>query len=223
MAIHYYSGWFDGLLPTQLAESLRKDIIDKSSIAIIWGAWGIDEYVDIAKNDWLTPAGLVFEKYYGIDTRMNKLAAQEAVKNASVILLTGGYTVPQMKFIKEYGLDTAIKESGAAVIMGLSAGAYNMAKKCVGVVDNNYESEKRAVYNCLGLDDFAYEPYFSLANRRRHAIDSSKLIQDYLLPLSQEIDIYTTADDAAIRVENGMVQAVVGDVHLISNSEIHKV
>jgi len=223
MAIHYYSGWFDGPLPAQFAESLRKDIIDRSSIAIIWGAWGIEEYVRIAKNDWLTPAGLVFEEYHGIDTGMDKLTAQEAVKNASVILLTGGYTAPQMDFIKEYNLDTAIKESSAAVIMGISAGAYNMAKKCVGVVDNNYESEKRAVYNCLGLDDFAYEPYFSLVNRRRHAIDSSKLLQDYILPLSQEIDIYTTADDAAIRVENGIVKAVVGDVHLISGSEIRKV
>jgi len=223
MKIHYYSGWYDGELPRQLAESLRKDIVDRTSIAIIWGAWGIEEYVDIAKNNWLNLADITFEEYHGIDTRMNKLAAQDAVKNASVILLTGGYTEPQMEFITEYGLDSAIKESSATVIIGFSAGAYNMAKKCIGVVDNNYESEERAVYECLGLDDFAYEPYFSLVNRRRHALDSSKLIQNYLLPLSQEIDIYTTGDDAAIRVKNGTVKAVTGDVYLISNSEIRKV
>jgi len=222
MKIHYYSGWFEDELPEQLAESLRKDIVDRTSIAIIWGAWGIEEYFEIVKNNWLTPAGIVFEKYDAIDTRMNKLAAQDAVKNASVILLTGGYTQPQLEFIMEYELNVAIEESSADVITGTSAGAFNMAKKYIGVVDNNYESEDRAVYDGLGLDGFAFEPYFSLTNRRKHGLDSSKLLQNHLLPLSQELDVYTTADDAAIRVENGIVKAVTGDVHLISDSEIRK-
>ncbi|MCL2353872.1 MAG: Type 1 glutamine amidotransferase-like domain-containing protein [Defluviitaleaceae bacterium] len=223
MKIHYYSGWYDGALPTKLAASLHKDIVDKSSIAIIWGAWGIEEYANIAKNHWLGPAGIVFEKYHEVDTRMSKEAAQDAVKNASAILLTGGHTVPQMEFIKEYGLDIAIKESSASIVIGISAGAYNMGKKCISVIDSNYESEERAVYECLGLDDFAYESYFSLENRRRHALDSSRLIKEHLLPLSEEIDIYATGDGAAFRVENGVVQVVIGDVHLISNSEIHKI
>jgi len=222
MKIHYYSGWYDGALPEPLAVSLRNDIVDRSSIAIIWGAWGINEYVDIAKNDWFSPAGIIFEEYHAIDTRMNKKTAQDAVKNASVILLTGGNTVPQMEFIAEFGLDVAIKESSAAVIIGISAGSHNMAKKYIGVDDNNYESEKRAIYNGLGLDEFAFEPYFSLNNRIRHALDSSKLIQDYLLPLSQEVKIYAASDGAAIRVEKGTVTAVMGDVYLISNSEIYK-
>jgi len=221
--IHYYSGWYDGALPTKLAESLRKDIVDKSSLAIIWGTWGIEEYGAIAKNHWLGSAGIVFEKYHEIDTQMSKETAQDAVKNASVILLMGGHTVPQLEFIKEYGLDIAIKESNASIVIGISAGAHNMGKKCISVIDSNYESEERAVYECLGLDNFAYEPYFSLENRHRHALDSSRLIEEHLLPLSQEMDIYTTGDGAAFRVENGIVQVVIGDVHLISNSEIHKI
>ena len=215
MKIHYYSGWFDGALPVKLAESLRKDVVDKSSIAIIWGAWAIEEYADIVKNDWLNPAGIVFDEYFAIDTHMSKADAQGAVRNASVILLMAGDTIPQRDFMTDYELTTRIKESRASVIFGTSAGSKNMAKKFVCAIDCNHEAEERAIYDGLGLDGFACEPYFSF--------DKTKLIQDYLLPLSQEIDIYTTGDGAAIRVENCMVRAVVGDVHLISNSEISKV
>ena len=222
MRIHYYSGWFDSALPEQFAEALRKDIVDRSTIAIVWGAWGIDEYVDIAKNEWLNPAGIVFDQYHAVDTKMDKATAQDAVKNASVILLTGGYTLPQMEFIREYGLDAAIKESRATVIIGFSAGSHNMAAKYVDAVDNNYESGKRAVYNGLGLDGFSFEPYFSLTNVYRHGLDSSELLQNHLLPLSQEIDIYATANDAVIRVEKGKVEVVTGDAYLLSNSEIKK-
>ena len=220
--IHYYSGWFDGPLPEPLAESLRNDISDRKSVAIIWAVWGIDEYAEIAKNDWFNPTGIIFEEYHAIDTRMDKAAAQDAVKNASVILLTGGDTVPQMDFIAEYGLDAAIKESRAAVIIGISAGAHNMAKKYIDVVDNNYESEMRAVYDGLGLDSFAMEPYFTLDNTHKHGLDNAKLIQNHLLPLSREIDIYAAAGDAAIRVENGKVKVVMGDAYLISGAEIQK-
>ena len=223
MKIHYYSGWYDGALPEQFTESLRKDIFDKSSIAIIWGCWGIDEYACIAKNDWLSPAGIVFDEYHAIDTRMSKENAQDFVRNASVILLTGGETIPQMEFIKEYGLDAAIRESRASVIIGFSAGSHNMAKKYIDAVDNNYESEKRTVYDGLGLDSFAFKPYFSLADTRRHGLDDKKLNQDYLLPLSQEIDVYAATEGTAIRVENGTVKVVAGDVYLISKSEICKV
>ena len=223
MRIHYYSGWFDSALPEQFAEALRKDIVDKSSIAIIWGAWGIDEYDGIAKNEWLNPTGIVFDEYHAIDTRMDKAAAQDAVRNASVILLTGGGTVPQMEFIREYGLDASIKEGRASVIIGFSAGSHNMAKKYVDAVDNNYESGERAVYSGLGLDSFAYEPYFSLTNVHRHGLDSSELIQNHLLPLSQEIDIYATANDAVIRVENGKVEVITGEAYLISDSKAQKV
>ena len=214
MKINYYSGWFDGALPEQLAESLRKDIVDRSSIAIIWGAWAIEEYAEIAKNDWLDPAGIVFDKYHAIDPRMDKAAAQAAVRDAAVILLMGGDTVPQRDFLTEYDLAAPIKESRAAVIFGTSAGSKNMGEKFVCAIDCDHEAEERAVYDGLGLDGFAYEPYFSL--------DKAGLIQNYLLPLSQEIDIYATSDGAAIRVENGAVTVVTGDAYLISGAEIRK-
>ena len=221
MRTHYYSGWYDGNLPEPFAASLREDITDKSSLAIIWGAWGIDEYANIAINDWLNPANIIFEEYHAVDTRMDKSEAQDAVKNASVILLTGGDTIPQMDFITDYGLDKAIKESRANVIIGISAGSHNMAKKYVDAANNNYESGERAVYDGLGLDDFAFVPYFSLGETVRHGLESTKLIQNYLLPLSKEINIYAACDGASIRVKDGLVNVITGDVYLISGSAIN--
>jgi len=212
--IHYYSGWFDGNLPQGLVESLRNDITDRKSIAIVWGAWNVEEHADIAKNDWFDPAGIIFDEYHAIDPRMDKAAAHKAVRNASVILMMGGDTVPQKAFLEEYELAAPIEESRANVIMGTSAGAKNMAAKFVCAINSNHEAEERAVYDGIALDSFVHEPYFSY--------DKTELIQNYLLPLSKEIDIYATATDAAIRVENGKVKIIMGDVYLISGSKIQK-
>jgi len=211
--IHYYSGWFEGALPTKLAESLRNDITDRKSIAVVWGAWAIEEYLGYAKA-WFDGAGIVFDEYHGIDTRTDKATAHDALRNASVIVMMAGDTIPQKNFMLEYELDIPIKESRANVIMGTSAGAKNMAKKFVCAVNSNHEVEERAVYDGLALDNFSHEPYFSL--------DKAGLIQNYLLPLSQEIDIYATCNDAGIRSESGKVTVVVGDVYLISRNEVQK-
>ena len=72
---------------------------------------------------------------------MSKAEAHDAVRNASVILLTGGFTVPQKDFLTEYGLAAPIKESRAAVVYGVSAGSKNMGKKFVCTIDGNYEDK----------------------------------------------------------------------------------
>ncbi|MCL2396672.1 MAG: Type 1 glutamine amidotransferase-like domain-containing protein [Defluviitaleaceae bacterium] len=214
MRIHYYSGWFDGPLPERLAEMLREDIIDRKSIAVVWGVWNIEEYMNIAKDTWFGPAGIVFEQYHAIDPRMDKTKAQELVKNASVILMMGGDTVLQKAFLTEHGLVASIKESKAAVIMGLSAGAKNMSAKIVCAISNNYEVHEIGIYDGIGLNDFCHEPYFSVEN--------DELIKNELLPLSQEMDIYATGTDAVMRVKNGVVE-VLGDVYLIAGGKIKKI
>ena len=214
MKVHYYTGWFDSAFPWLLAESLRNDIVDKKSIAIVWGAWAINEYVGYVK-EWFDGAGIIFDEYHGIDTRTDKSVAHGILRNASVILMMGGDTILQRDFMTEFELGVPIKQSNATVIMGTSAGAKNMTKKFVCAIDSNYEAEERAVYDGLALDSFSYEPYFSL--------DGTGLIQNYLLPLSQEMDIYATGNDAAIRAERGEVTVVTGDVYLISGSEVQKI
>jgi len=212
MSVHYYSGFFEKALPVKMVELLHNDIRDRKSIAIIWG-WAPDEYLSFAKDVWLDPAGIVFDEYHLIDRQISKEKAHESLRNASVILLMGGYTTLQNDFLAEYKLDVPIKESNAAVIIGFSAGAKNMGAKLVCMKSNGYVTETNGVYNGIGLDHFCYEPYFSL--------DNDELIRDALSPLSQELDIYATSDGSFIRAEDGKVKAF-GDTYLISNSEIKR-
>jgi len=211
MSIHYYSGFFEGSLPVQMVELLKSDIKDRKSIAMIWG-WLPEEDLNFTKDVWLDPADIVFEEYHLIDRQISKEKAHELLRNASVILLLGGYTTLQNAFLAEYELDTPIKESNASVIMGFSAGAKNMAAKLICVKSNGY-TEANGIYKGLGLGNFCYEPYFSQ--------DNNTLTQNDLLPLSQELDVYATTDKSFLRVRDGEVSAF-GDAYLISGSKIRK-
>jgi len=220
MSIQYYSGFFEVALPAQLIELLRNDIIDRKSIAVIagYGNWlpNEDPKVDLnfAKDVWFDPAGIVFDEYYLIDSHIPKEKAHILLRNASVILLQGGYTTLQNVFLAEYELAAPIKESNAAVIIGISAGAKNMAAKFVCAKSNGNAIDKNGIYNGLGLNNFCYEPYFSL--------DNDELIRDELFPLSQELDIYATSNRSFMRVQDGKT-LTFGDTYLISGSKIHKI
>ncbi|MCL2621079.1 MAG: hypothetical protein FWD97_09130, partial [Defluviitaleaceae bacterium] len=105
MSIHYYSGFFEADLPTKMAELLRIDIINKKSIVVIagFGNWlpNKDPKVDLsfAKDEWLDPAGIAFDEYHLINSSTPKEEAHILLRNASVILLQGGYTTLQNAFL----------------------------------------------------------------------------------------------------------------------------
>ena len=215
MRIHYYSGWFDEALPEQMLDLLRRDLIERKSLALVWGCWALDEYVGIVKDKWFDPANIVFDEYHAIDPRMPKEEMHTVLKDASAILMMGGDTVPQNAFLTEYELAAPIRESNAAVIMGFSAGANNMGVKSVCAkyyVPDKFETW--VAIDGLGLDSFAYEPYFNL--------DKTRLIQNELLPLSQKMDVYATSAGSFMRVEEGKV-TVVGDGYLFSGGEMKKI
>jgi len=213
MKIHYYSGWFDAALPEQFLEALRNDMTDKKSLVLVWGCWSGDELIAFVKDSWLKPGGIVFDEYHLVDNRKTKEEGHRLIRDASALLILGGDDVAQAEFFAEYELAVPIKESKATVTMGFSAGAINMASKCVNAKSLGYKVEKTEIYDGLGLDKFCYVPYFSL--------DKYELAKNDLLPLSQEIDIYATSPESFIRVENDKVTAF-GDVYLISDAEIRK-
>ena len=97
--------------------------------------------------------------------------------------------------------------------MGVSAGAKNMAAKVVCMKSNGHTSEENGIYNGLALNNFCYEPYFSL--------DNDELIKNELLPLSQELNVHATANGSFMRVKDSKV-SMYGDSYLITGSEIRK-
>jgi len=226
--IHYYFGWFNDIIPKKIADALDNDIPEKKSLAIITTAPSdykyTDEMLEFTKNIWFEPAGIMFDEYHSIDHRITKAKAHELIKNASAILLHGGYAVLQNAFLQEYELSDAIQKSNASVIIGASAGGMNMSakwltSKYVPTYSARHTSDEIKIYEGLGLDNFALES---------HALcDSIDVLagmentKHNLIPLSQDIDVYVACEESTIRIKNDKFD-VMGDVYLISKSKIKK-
>ncbi|MCL2350329.1 MAG: Type 1 glutamine amidotransferase-like domain-containing protein [Defluviitaleaceae bacterium] len=219
MSIQYFSGFFQNGLPVQMVEFLRGDLAERKSLVVVmgFGNWDYsqDPEIDLnfAKDNWFDPAGILFDEYHFIGANMPKERAHELLRDASMILLQGGYTTLQNDFLKEHELAKPIKESAASIIMGISGGAKNMGAKVSCRKSDEVLKKSSGIYDGLGFGNFYYEPYFSLEN--------NEIINNELIPLSQSIDIYATCDKSFLRVEGGKVSAY-GNVWRISNSELQK-
>ena len=222
--IRYYFGWFNSTIPKQVAQALHADIPDKKSLVMISTAPSnykhTDEMAALIKDTWFEPANIVFENYYSIDYRIKKEQAHALLKNASAILLHGGYADQLNNFLEEYNISEAIKKSNATVIMGASAGGMNMCAKFVHgkyIDDNRREPGK--IYDGLGLDNFALQSH---ALCDIETLAQNEHAKNHLIPLSQSIDVYVACEESTIRVKNGKLE-VMGDVYLILKSQIQKV
>ncbi|WP_409290439.1 Type 1 glutamine amidotransferase-like domain-containing protein [Peribacillus sp. SCS-37] len=213
MKAHYYLGWFNNFFPEKLARILQKDITDRKSLVMISSNPSIYEDDGAAERSWLDHAGIIFDEYHLINYLVQMEDAQIKIQSASIIFLLGGNTIKQNDFLMEYDLSDSIKKS-SAVVMGASAGAINMSTKWLCSKNFGYEVEMNSVYYGIGLDNFSVLSHFDLEN-------NMALVQKELSPLSEEIDIYASNKDCAVRVKGGKVD-VLGNVFLISRSSIRK-
>jgi len=152
--------------------------------------------------------GIIFGSAKVIDGRMSKEEAQDCVKNADVIWLAGGDTPTQFSYLKSYGLIDCIKEN-RGIIIGMSAGAINMAKTAICTLTCGHDELK--IYEGLGLVDFSIEPHFDKNN-----------ISKELLELSDKYSIYGICEDSAIICTDDE-KLIIGDVYLIENGHAAKV
>lgn len=213
MKIHYYLGWFTEYFPEKLEKLLQEDIAERKSLVMISSTPASDENDGAAERSWLNHAGISFDEYHLINYRVQKEDAQTLIQNASVIFLLGGDTVKQNGFLMDYGLADSIRKSGA-IIIGASAGAINMSAKWLCSRNFGYQVEKSSVYKGIGLGNFSVLSHFDLEN-------NLELVKSELSLLSEEMDIYASNKDCALRVKGEHID-ILGDVYLISQSEIQK-
>ncbi|KOP67257.1 cyanophycinase [Bacillus sp. FJAT-18019] len=213
MKTHYYLGWFNDFFPENLGRVLQEDIIDRKSIAMISSNPFVYEEDGSTERSWLDQAGIMFDEYHLINYRVQKEDAKAIIQNASVIFLLGGNTIKQNRFLMEYELSDLIKKS-RAVVMGASAGAINMSAKWLCSKNFGYKVEMSSVYDGIGLDDFSVLSHFDLEN-------NMALVQSELSPLSEEMNIYASNKDCAVRVKGNKID-ILGNVYLISHSKIQQ-
>ncbi|SDO68985.1 Type 1 glutamine amidotransferase-like domain-containing protein [Halobacillus aidingensis] len=213
MKIHYYLGWFRNFFPENLERVLQEDITDRKSIVMISSNPSLYEDDGATERSWLDQAGIMFDEYHLINYRVQKEDAQRLIHNASVIFLLGGNILKQNDFLMEYELSDWIKKS-RAVVMGASAGAINMSAKWLCSKNFGDEVEVSSVYEGIGLDEFSVLSHFDLEN-------NMELVQRELSPLSEEINIYASNKDCAVRIKGDKID-IIGNVYLISKSKIQK-
>lgn len=142
-------------------------------------------------NSWLIKAGVAFHSRRLLDDRTDPDAASELIRTAGCIFLMGGDTLAQIGFLRRYGLSEAIRNSNAPVL-GISAGAINMACTSLCTKDNYFP--ETVVYKGIGLADYTVEPHFDLHNAEQVT---------ELKNLSKNLTIYAMCDNSAIIVQNG--------------------
>ncbi len=213
MKTHYYLGWFNNHFPEKLTKLLQEDIIDRKSLVMISSNPSIYEEIGAAEHSWLDQAGIMFNEYHLINYRVQKEEAHTLMKNASVIFLLGGNTVELNRFLAEYDLSDPIKNS-KAIVMGASAGAINMSAKWLCSKNLGYNVEDSTLYDGIGLDEFAVLSHFDLEH-------NLPLVQNELSSLSEEMNIYASNKDCAVRVKGDKID-ILGTVYLISRSKIRR-
>lgn len=200
--------------PEELAQSLETIITNRGTLIYIASSPKDFETTDYYKDitvGWFAKIGIEFERVVVIDDRKSQAESKSLIREASVILLAGGITLNQMEFLKRSDLVSELQRY-EGVVMGISAGAINMA------VDSFYSADEdhslTQFYDGLGLVGISVEPHF--------LPDDVKRLELEILPYSNEADIYCLCDDSAIIVKDGE-RCYLGDVYLASKGVLSKI
>ena len=202
----FFSGFPNYRFPRDVAKRLREELTNRDSLVFV-SAWP----TDYARNDsdsagmhgMFEECNIPFARYYVIDNRMDDSHATRLIREASCVFLMGGHPGLQLQLIRNKGLDVAIRDAAAAVL-GVSAGAINMAKRSLDT------KESLVPYDGLGLADITVKPHFELENRQ---------VLSSLLQVSMELPICAMEDDSAIFVAGRRI-TYTGQIHWVSKGNI---
>lgn len=139
--------------------------------------------------------GISFNNIYLIDNRVDKNDAKEMVTKSDIVFLLGGSPELQMKSILEYDLSDDIKTK--RIVIGVSAGAMNQAKRIIYLDD--YDDYKLKDYVGLCFLDFSIYPHFDINN--------NEMINE-IKTLNKIAKITLLPNESFIRIENGMVSII---------------
>jgi len=185
----FFSGFPQGF-PPEVAAFLREHLTQRERLAFVTSNPANHAKADrhaAALNDYFAKADVPFARYHVLDGRISFAHALQLTAEADCVFLMGGSPATQMQYLHESGLARAIAGSQAAVL-GLSAGAINMAKTSFD------ETQSPPIYAGLGLADIIIHPHFDPEKR-----DELAAIQQ----VSAQHPIYAMKDESAVFVQNG--------------------
>lgn len=201
---------FNNNFPKDIEKNLKDDINIDSFVFIPTAPENIDiseKYFDLTKNLFQS-IGINFKTSTLLDRRYSSKEAKKIIKNATAIFLSGGDTLNQFKFIKEYQLKKVLDEFNG-VLMGLSAGAINLGKTSMVFKENLDSADK--IYDGFGISPITVIPHFE-------PIESN--FNEKIFKLSSDNLIFCITDNSAIKVTSDL--EFFGDIYLLDRGKMLK-
>lgn len=204
----FFSGFPARHFPRDIAGQLNAELDVRDSLVFI-SAWPSDAERNDADSEGMhgmfAECGMPFEHCHVIDSRTPARDAVRLIRGASCIFLMGGNATQQFQLICEKGIKDEIRSS-RAVILGVSAGASNMARRALDIW------ESHVPYDGLGLADITVKAHVGPENQ--------ELLRTLLLISGKhELPICAMDDESAIFIKEGRA-ACVGRISLISGGSI---
>lgn len=171
-----FSGFPARQFPDDIAARLKKELSVRESLVFV-SAWP----AEYERNDddaagmhgMFVSRDLAFQHVHVIDDRTAQPQASQLIREASCIFLMGGNATQQFQLMRDKGIAEEIRRS-RAVILGVSAGSSNMAKRALDI----WESPEP--YEGLGLTDITIKAHVTL--------DQQELLRT-LMAISAEYDL----------------------------------
>lgn len=204
----FFSGFPSRRFPADIAQVLAAELPVRDSLVFI-SAWP----GDAARNDgdaagmhgMFAEWGLSFGRYAVIDDRTEAAHAASLIREASCIFLMGGNATLQHRLIGEKGIRDEIRAS-AAVILGVSAGAANMAVRALDVW------ESHTPYEGLGLADVTIKAHVQA--------DSLELLDTLMqISLAHQLPVCAMPDESAIFIRGGQVSCM-GNIRPVEGGRV---
>lgn len=204
----FFSGFPTHHFPTDIVERLREELTVRSSLVFV-SAWPSD----YERNDsdsagmyaMFEECDIPFKQYSVIDNRTTIDKARRLVQEASCIFLMGGHATWQFQLMCDKDILEEIRNS-TAVILGVSAGAANMAKRALDIW------ESHVPYDGLGLENITIKAHVAQENQ--------ELLQTLLqISMEQNLPVCAMEDESAIFVKENKA-AFVGKILWINNGSL---
>lgn len=148
-------------IPNKIINFLNKNIKKVNNISFVTST-----FEDCEKNDHyvekmiksFAEKNIKFKNIYTIDSRLTEDEMKKNINSSDIVFILGGNTLKQMEYINKYNLKKAINNE-KHILIGVSAGAINMARKVVLAKDLSDDIPSLSIYEGIGVSDYNIEPH----------------------------------------------------------------
>ncbi len=179
MSVHFLTSAFDDGLSREFVEQLSSHCTHGGKFVFVASDFSGHERTEKYCRQFFQlfkEKGVSFSSYSIVDFQLSPEQARQEIASAEIVWLSGGDTLKQMAYLREYGLPSALRERDGVTI-GMSAGSINMARRVVLAKDENDNIPELSVYEGIGLVDCNVEPHVNQASQEhwQEIMDASQI------------------------------------------------